>query len=62
MANMDEMRMPTSFDFHYDNVDWLGVYDFLEEYKSSILYRVSSFNQCFVEKVRLVFTMAPFSY
>ena len=60
MANMDDMRMPTLFSFLYDNVDCLRVYDFLEEYKSSILYRVSSFNPWLVEKVRLVFTMAHF--
>ena len=41
-------------------VQLIGVYDFLEEYKSSILFRVSSFNPWLVEKVRLVFTMAHF--
>ena len=59
-CEMYTIEMPTSFDFLYDNVDRLGVYDFMEEYKSGILYTVSSFNQCFVEKVRLVFTMAYF--
>ena len=59
-GNTMMVGMATSFDFVYDNEDRLGVNDFLEENKLDIIYRVSRFNRCFVEKVRFVFTMAYF--
>ena len=60
IAFINDIMMPTSFSFIYSNVDSSGVYDFLEKNKPRILRRVTSFNQCLVEKVRLVFTMAFF--